>query len=161
MSAYERDAKRPNKTTLTRLQAAIAAGSASVIHTSRLLTVPGVAAAIRSGLREGRSSAEMLRLVRQMRADSSQLESAADHAAFFAAPTTTGDRRWDLLVAGVVESMFLEDGGTPPTWVGKGTLDTFWFLTPSPGLDAYVFARSPISLQVRGIMVDPADLAAV
>jgi len=96
-----------------------------------------------------------------MRSDASHLANNVDRRAFFAAPSTTGDRRWDLLLAGVVENLFLAQDEPPPPWVNKGSLRTFWFVTPSPALDAYVFARSPLSLQVRGVMVDPADLVAV
>lgn len=161
VSAYERDAKQPNATTLERLTAAIEAGSDSPIHRRNLQTVPATAAVLRAGLRRGWSNAELLRAVRQMRSDAAHLVTDADRGAFFAPPTTTGDRRWDLLLAGVVEDLALSLGGEPPAWVRKGTLRTFWFLSPSPALDAYVFARSPLSLQVRGVMVDPADLVAV
>ncbi len=161
VSAYERDSKHPNAVTVDRLMSVIDAGGDSPVHRQRLQTVPATAAELRSGLRQGRSDAELLRVVRQMRTDSARLVTPADRAAFYARPSTTGDRRWDLVLAGVVEDLALRNAQVPPRWVDSGALRTFWFVTPSPLLDAYVFSRSPISLQVRGVMVDPADLVAV
>lgn len=161
VSAYERSTKRPNAKTATRLLAAIDAGADSPIHRQHLLTLPAAAALLRRGLAEGWSTADLVRVVRQMRTDLAVVHTEADRAAFLAEPSTTGDRRWDLMLAGVVEDAALRADFAVPEWTRKGSLTSFWFVSPSPGLDAYVFARSPLSLQLRGVLVDPADLEAV
>ena len=161
MSAYERGAKLPQASTLERLDAVIAAGEHSPIHERSLLTVAATAAALRVGLRAGWSTADLLRLVREMRSNAKFVETPVDRAAFFAAPSTTGDQRWDAMLAGSVEDLALRSGFDPPTWCAGHALPTFWFVGSTPGLHAYAFARSPFPLQVRGVMVDPADLEAV
>lgn len=161
VSAYERDAKRPNARTASRLADVIDAGRESPVHRQQLLTVPAAAALLRRGLRAGWTNAELLRVVRQLRSDAATISSEVDRRAFYAAPSTTGDRRWDLLLAGVVEDHALRQDLDVPTWARNGRLPTFWFVGSTRGLDAYAFARSPISLQARGILLDPADLEAV
>ncbi|MGH3494521.1 MAG: hypothetical protein ACRDQ1_14980, partial [Sciscionella sp.] len=87
--------------------------------------------------------------------------SVADRVAFYAEPSTTGDPRWDAMLAGAVDDLAIRDGVPAPAWSQGKALDRFWFVTDEPALRAYVFAYSPIALQVRGVMVDPADLEAV
>lgn len=161
VSAYERGEKVPNERTVERLLAVIDAGADSLIHRHRLLTVPAAAAAIRRGLRQGWSTADLLRVVRELRSNAGEVRTAMDRAAFFARPSTTGDARWDAMLAASVEDLALRDGLEAPPWTRGHALPTFWFVGSSPGLRAYAFARSPLSMQVRGVIVDPADLEAV
>jgi transcriptional regulator with XRE-family HTH domain len=161
VSAYERGTKTPQPQTLARLLVVIRARSSSVVHRRELLTVPAAAAEIRRGLRAGWSTADLLRLVREMLAQSTAVASAEDRAAYFAQPSTTGDPRWDAMLAAAVEYQFLACGDQAPGWTAGHALPTFWFVGSSPGLQAFAFARTPMSMQVRGIMVDPADLQAV
>ena len=44
---------------------------------------------------------------------------------------------------------------------GKGDATAVMVVNSSRGLDAYAFAHSPLSLHVRGVLLDPADLEAV
>jgi transcriptional regulator with XRE-family HTH domain len=161
VSAYERGTRLPHTSTLRRLLAVIDAGGDSPVHTRRLLTVPAAAAALRAGLRAGWPTSDLLRIVRELLSNWRSLTDAADRAAFLVEPTTTGDPRWDALLAAAVENLALTEHFAPPAWTAGHALDTFWFVGESPGLQAYAFARTPISMQVRGVMVDPADLVAV
>lgn len=151
----------PTVRTLDRIAATVNAGADSPVHRHRLLTVPATAAGLRRGLRERWSTADLLRLVREMRSNADELRTAEDRAAFFASPSTTGDARWDAMLAGCVEDLALRMGLEVPAWTRGHALPTFWFVGSSAALRAYAFARSPMSLQVRGVMVDPADLEAV
>ena len=161
VSAYERGTKVPRAVTLDRMLAVIAAGSRSPIHERNLLTVAATAAALRSGLRAGWSTADLLRLVREMRSNAKFVVTPLDRVAFFGEPSTTGDQRWDAMLAGSVEDLALRSGFDPPGWCAGHALPSFWFVGSTPSLHAYAFARSPFPLQVRGVMVDPADLEAV
>lgn len=161
VAAYERGAKRPSPRTLRRLLCAVAAGSDSLVHRRSLLTVPAAAAALRKGLRERWPTSDLLRLVREMRSNARYATSDTDSAAFFAEPSTTGDPRWDALLAGSTEDFAMRAGFPVPAWANGHALPTFWFVGSSPNLQAYAFARSPMSMQVRGIMIDPADLESV
>lgn len=161
ISAYEHGTKRPRRSTLDRLQAAIAAGSNSVVHRRSLLTVAAAAAEIRRGLRSGWPTADLLRLVRELLTSAAFVVRPVDVAAYFAQPSTTGDPRWDALLAAAVEDYFVTRNEPAPAWTAGHALPTFWFVGSSPGLQAFAFAHTPMSMQVRGIMVDPADLVAV
>ena len=161
VAAYERGAKLPNRRTLDRLIAVVKVGAGSAIHSMNLLTVPATAAALRIGLRDGWTTAELLRLVREMISNAQFVESAAERAAFFAEPSTTGDPRWDALLAGAVEDMAMRSDLSVPDWTRGKALPEFWFVSDRPALRAYAFAHSPFSLQVRGVMIDPTDLESV
>jgi transcriptional regulator with XRE-family HTH domain len=161
LSAYERGAKRPNAATLRRLSAIIDAGAGSTIHQNALLTVPAAAAALRHGIKAGWDTADLLRIVREMIAHAKFAVTPTDEAAFLAAPSTTGDQRWDALLAGAVEDLALRDGRDVPEWTKGHALPTFWFVGSLREMDAYSFGYSPFPLQVRGVMIDPADLASV
>ena len=161
VAAYERGAKRPHPETLARLAVAVDAGADSPIHRQTLLTFPAAAAALRHGLREAWPMSDLLRVVRELRSHAQHLVTDVDRAAYFARPTTTGDARWDAMLAGCCEDLCLNQGLAVPAWSAGHALPTFWFVGSSPSLRAYAFAHTPLSLQVRGVMVDPADLVAV
>jgi transcriptional regulator with XRE-family HTH domain len=161
LSAYERGAKVPNRRTLSRILASVSAGSESPIHTRRLLTLPATASSLRKGLREGWTTADLLRLIREMRSNAKFVTSRADHEAFYAEPSTTGDKRWDAMLAGNVEELTMRDGYPAPEWTRGGSLPEFWFVGTTASLRAYAFSHSPFPLQIRGVMVDPADLESI
>jgi transcriptional regulator with XRE-family HTH domain len=163
LSAYEHGHKRPNAATLARINAAIEAGAASPIHRAALLTVPACAAAIRTDVRSGRAStADTLRYVREMINNAVfVVDNELDRAAFFAEPSTTGDRRWDALLAGVVDRLAQQHGFDRPEWTTRRYVVPFWFVGTTPALHAYAFAHSPVALANRGVFIDPADLESV
>lgn len=161
VAAYERDAKTPNDATRNRIMLAIDAGRTSPVHVNGLLTVPATAGAIRKALRAGWSVGDVLRLVRESRSNAKWVAQPKDAAAFFAAPSTTGDRRWDALLAGSTEQLFLRRAWQPPRWTVGVALPAFWFVSANRDFDAYALGHSPASLKVRGVMIDPADLESV
>ncbi|GAC1604040.1 MAG: hypothetical protein NVS3B21_33010 [Acidimicrobiales bacterium] len=160
VAAYERGDKEPAPPTAERLRLAIAAGADSSIHKNRLLTVPATAAALRRGLKAGWTRAELLRLVRECLSNTEWLATGADRAAFFSAPSTCGDRRWDALLAGAIEDHFVSAGAQAPRWTRGHALRQFWCVC-SPAFESYALANSPPSMKLRGVMMDPADLFSV
>ncbi|MEO6988891.1 MAG: helix-turn-helix transcriptional regulator [Aquihabitans sp.] len=161
VSAYERGAKRASDATRARLWAAVQAGSDSPIHRNHLVTVPAAAAAIRSGLRRGWSTADLLRVVRELRSNASHLGNDADRAAFYAQPSTTGDRRWDALLASVTEMDAPRDRREVPAWARGHELPHLWFVGSSPSLHPHALVHTPSALAVRGIVLDGASLESV
>jgi transcriptional regulator with XRE-family HTH domain len=161
VAAYERGDKTPNAATLTRLLAAVDLGARSPIFVNRLLTVPAAAAAIRKGLRAGWPTRDLLRIVRETRANARWAARGPELAVFLATPSTTGDQRWDALLAGSTEDLALRTTIAPPKWTRGHALPTFWFVGENRFFDAYAFAHSPASLKVRGVMLDPSDLESV
>lgn len=161
VAAYERGVKNPEPLTLARLYALIAVGSNSPIFVHNLLTVPAASAVLRSGLRHGWGSADLLRVVRECLSNAKWAVSQADHAAFMFAPSTTGDRRWDALLAGAIEHHCLKAGVDVPAWTRGKTAGGFWFVGSNKNLHAYALANSPTPLRVRGVLLDPDDLVSV
>lgn len=161
VSAYERGTKRPNTATRARITAAVRAGSESAVHARNLVTIPAAAAAIRSGLRRGATTSELLRVVRESRSNAKFVVSVADRDAFYAPPSTTGDRRWDAMLAGVTEMDALRTGHPVPRWARGHALPHLWFVGSSPSLDAYAMAHTPPPLALRGVVIDEASLESV
>lgn len=75
-------------------------------------------------------------------------------------PRSTGDRRLDALIAGLVEYLCRRHGEATPSWVGDPwyTLDQFWFVSGIQALEASVIRSGPIVLKRRGVFLDPASL---
>lgn len=161
VSAYERGAKQPNPATMTRLTAVIRCGTDSPIHRHRLVTAPAAAAGLRRGLRAGWTTADLLRVVREMRSNAAHLGGVDDHRAFYVAPSTTGDPRWDAMLAGLTEMAALEAGTDVPDWSRRRFLPHLWFVGSLRGFDAYSLAHTPAPLAVRGVVIDRAELESV
>lgn len=161
LSAYETGAKRPQPDTVDRVMAMIGVGPHSAIHRQTMHTFPALAALIRAGLKKEWTTADCLRVIRSAIASTKWLATANEWDAFLAKPSTTGDQRWDTMLAGVAELLADQEGHTAPAWVDRSGLPCFWWPGDGDALRAYVFARSPFPLRRRGIMLDPADLDAV
>lgn len=161
VSAYERGTKKPSDATLRRLSGAISIGADSPIHVNRLMTVPAAASAIRAGLRDGWSAGDLLRLVRELRSNSKFIRDDSEWNVFYAQPSTTGDRRWDAMLAGVTEMDALRSGRDVPSWARGHSLPHLWFVGSNPGMHAYSLAHTPASLAFRGVVVDGASLESV
>lgn len=120
-----------------------------------------MAAAVRKGLRQSWKTSDLLRIVRESRSNVKFAGEPTDLALFIARPSTTGDQRWDALIAGSTEDMALALNRPAPTWTVGHALRTFWFVGSNPAFHAYALAHSPGSLKVRGVIIDPADLESV
>ena len=136
-------------------------GAASPVFVNRLLTVPAAAAAVRKGLRAGWPTRDLLRIIRESRNNATWLTTPGGVAVFFAVPSTTGDPRWDALLAGSTEDLALRRRQQVPVWTKGHALSSFWFVGSNRHFDAYAVAHSPPSLKVRGVMLDPSDLESV
>jgi transcriptional regulator with XRE-family HTH domain len=161
VAAYERGDKAPATVTSERLLRLLRAGARSPIFVNQLMTVPAAAAALRRGIKQGWPTVDLLRVVRECLSGSRWATTATDRSAFFSPPSTTGDRRWDALLAGAVEDLFVRSGQLAPPWTKGRALGSFWFVSDNRAFDAYALARSPLSLKIRGVMMDPSDLVSV
>ncbi|MDA8101846.1 MAG: helix-turn-helix transcriptional regulator [Nitrospiraceae bacterium] len=162
VAAYERGAKQPSPTVVERLVAAVAAGKESPVHVYGLVTVPSAAAGIRAGIREGWPVEDLFRIVIECLNNAASLETEADRAIFFARPSTTGDPRWDSLLAGVVENQFRGAGQEPPAWTAEvAALDAVWYVAGIPGMYDRALESTPPELKARGIVLDGRSLESV
>jgi hypothetical protein len=78
-------------------------------------------------------------------------------------PGSTGDRRWDALVGGVVEMLATEADESVPAWAsGPGrVLDEIWFYTTLTSLRPHVFVNTPAALAARGVYVSADSFVSV
>jgi len=78
-------------------------------------------------------------------------------------PPSTGDQRWDAMLAGVVEHLCFHDGIPTPAWTMHPDrfLDRWWFVTPYPSLHASAFVETPPALANRGVFVHASSLESV
>jgi len=161
IAAYERGVKVPGAATLQRVLDAIDAGSESPLYVNGLVTTPQAAAAIRFGLRHAWTPTELLRVVREQRSNAKWVSRPIDQAVFFARPATTGDQRWDALLAGSTEEMAARANAPLPDWIKSVRLEDTWYVTDDPAFNDYLLAHSPQPFRCRGVMIDPDALESV
>jgi transcriptional regulator with XRE-family HTH domain len=161
VAAYERGDKVPGSPTLQRILDAIDAGGGSAIYVNGLVTVPQASAAIRFGIRHGWTHRELLRIVREQRSNAKWVARPLDQKVFFARPSTTGDRRWDALLAGSAEEMAARGKFPLPDWSEDVRLKDEWFVADDPAFNDYLRAHSPEPFRSRGVMIDPDALESV
>jgi transcriptional regulator with XRE-family HTH domain len=131
-------------------------------------SLDATAVAVRRSLSSGDPN-DALRLLIQFLDDAGHADAAAVHRSMRVEPETTGDRRWDALLAGIAEYASRRAGIPVPGWAtAPGRfLGQFWFVIedllgrPAPGLAAMSFADSPPELANRGVFLDRASLESV
>lgn len=177
IAAYESGRRQPTLPTLYRLLAA--AGYEPRIRLEQRhppetgnrerrwipLTAARAAAGIRSAVRRGDPS-EALRWVAQLVADIERAPAVRRAALIRRVPPSTGDRRWDAMLAGAVEYVCHRFRLGVPQWSADPDrfLDRAWFVIetilgrPSPGLAVSAFSASPASLANRGVFVHSSSL---
>lgn len=114
---------------------------------------------IRSDLETDTDTSTTLRLVRQfimdMR-DPDHFETVVDDE-----PPSTGDERWDAMIAGVVEYLAFDHGRKVPAWTVREPLERWWFVTSVPELEPTAFVETPPALAHRGVFIRRASLVNV
>lgn len=120
-----------------------------------MVDVVGLVDLLRSDLRSGASKGEMLRAVRQFVKNVDRLGPAG---MIERDPGSTGDPRWDALVAGVVEHVAFAHGASVPEWARAVPLEQWWFVTDSPRLHATAFVNTPPALARRNVYLTRASL---
>lgn len=139
-------------------------GFTSDYDTNPYFTLRSLAEVLAQDLREERPDlSACIRLVAQAISDFRRLRYARDRRTFLRQPPTTGDGRWDALVAAVAAREARLSGMDVPVWSEKAEffLDQAWFVTQSPGLRALAFVESPADFALRNVYLDPAELESV
>ncbi len=116
-----------------------------------------------AGLLSGGSDKEAFRLVADLANRLDRLSPATFTALTRADPGSTGDRRFDALVAGVVERAAHRIGARVPTWTAAPTkfLRAWWFVSPYRTLHASALVESPPELANRGVFLHESSLSRV
>lgn len=122
--------------------------------------------ALRSWVDAGATEAETLRLIIQASDDFRRLTTSEERVAFLSEPGSTGDPRYDALLAGLAVHLAATSGmTTTPAWTREPSryLTRFWWfgLSDDSGLQAYWYQRTPACLRARGIMFNVDELASV
>jgi hypothetical protein len=70
-------------------------------------------------------------------------------------PPSTGDARYDALLAAIAEYLCAREGVLAPTWVESPSrfLDQWWFVSGIRSLHADAIVHSPISFARRGVFI--------
>lgn len=124
------------------------------------LTAADVADAVRDEL--GRGDTDFaLRLLGRALDEFARLEDESDRAAFLAEPPSTGDHRWDTLIAVCVARACRRAGLRPPEWTRVAPLTSWWFPVYDPVLTARTMQRTPVDLAATGIWLDERALVVV
>ncbi len=78
-------------------------------------------------------------------------------------PGTTGDRRWDALLAAVVEDECARNGCSSPRWTNetKRFIKPFWYLSEVPALHDWEAANSPAAFVRHGVLAAEEELESV
>jgi hypothetical protein len=74
-------------------------------------------------------------------------------------PATTGDERWDVLLAAVAEHLASSDGALEPSWAEDRSLAQWWFPDDTPFARADALVRAPAAFRRRGVFIAEHDLA--
>jgi hypothetical protein len=85
---------------------------------------------------------------------------SARTGALAADPPSTGDPRWDAMLAAVAEHLAFHANLITPYWVDdpRRFLTAFWFPVDLPSVRATALVTSPASLARRGVFIDRRDL---
>jgi hypothetical protein len=128
------------------------------------MTLGSLADVVRAELRTTRPDQNfLLRMVAQAISDYRVLTTGNDWDRFLARPTTTGDRRWDAMLAAVAEHEARRSMHPIPDWVYDNSyvLSPWWFLSPTETLRAYSLQHSAPEFAIRNIFIDAASLESV
>ncbi len=117
------------------------------------LTASDTAEAIREELARGDGDFA-LRLVGRALSDLQALTDPDDLALFLAEPPSTGDHRWDTLLAATVGRQCRASGITAPAWTRPEPLATWWFPVFDKVLAARTMQRTPADLASLGIWLE-------
>jgi hypothetical protein len=80
-----------------------------------------------------------------------------------AEPSPTGDRRWDVFLAGLAEWLTVRAGMPAPAWARQSDryLHRGWWISPMKSMEAWEYAGGPASFRNRGVYLHRESLVNV
>lgn len=102
-----------------------------------------------------------LRLLGRALSELRELSAPDDIALFLAEPASTGDDRWDTLIAASIGRECRKLGIPGPRWTNPPPLPSWWFPVFHPLLTARTFQRTTVDLASRGIWLDDNALTVI
>ncbi len=161
VAAYESGARQPSMATLNRVVLAAGFSVSWALADARSPVSDAVEAVARA--LHAREEAEALRLIAELSTRLTAMSGADVAVAVKDDPGSTGDQRWDALVAGLVERAAHAGGIRTPVWTAAPSrfLERWWFVTPYQSLHASALVDTPPELANRGVFVHEASLQSV
>lgn len=133
--------------------------------TSSAGLVSSLAERIRARLvREAESPTTTFREVIQFIDDAADVDGVELRRALKREPLSTGDRRWDAVVASAVDWVSSVGGITPPRWTSAARWrlpKPGWVLSPHERLHGLIRDETPEEFARHGVYVDQASLVSV
>ncbi len=129
-------------------------------------SLPGYAVTLKRSLSAGDNDS-VIRVLRQAARDFRSLTSELDREFFLQEPSTTGDARFDALLAGLAVQLCREAHlDSCPAWVfqERRYLPRLWWFGLAgqiPALRAQAFQNTPSGLKARGVVLDQRILDSV
>ena len=167
VSAYEQGALLPGTDVAGRIRALANLATDSAYPRTSIGTLPAHAACLRKDLKAGRGPEVLIRRIIQASDDFASLTDTADRNLFLTRPATTGDRRYDALLAGLAVHLCRQAGlERTPDWTREPDryLSRIWWFGAAediPALRARVLQESPSSMRARGVMFSARELESV
>jgi hypothetical protein len=75
-----------------------------------------------------------------------------------AAPPSTQDRRWDVLLAALAEHLAAREGRAAPAWADGKILEQFWFPFNTDAARVDAFVHAPAAFRSRGVVLAAREL---
>ncbi len=140
------------------------AARSSAIDSPRLPTIADIAPEIcRCLIEDPPDRHEALRWVAQFLADFERAPEAQRLGMVIDEPVTTGDQRWDAMLAATAEHLCFHHGLSVPRWSRSPGrfLDEWWFVSPYRSLHASAFVATPAAFANRGVFLHASSLKSV
>lgn len=150
----EKGEMQPTVDTLERI--AEAAGTRVHLDTrvDYAASLVGLARSAQDAIRADRPD-DVVRMAAEFRTRFFDQDPVTQRRMIAAEPPPTGDARWDAFLGGLAEWLAVQVGLDTPSWTSKAArfLDRGWWTSSIKGLEAWVYAGTPVSFQTRGVYV--------
>jgi len=162
IAAYETGAKHPTTSTLDRIvRAAGVELSWAVVRRVpyRPMTLVDLAASLSKAENDQDRRLLTLEFLQEFEAEPPHRQAVL----ISEQPASTGDDRWDALVAGFAEHLAFRHDLDYPQWAEDPGrfLDRWWFPIDTPEARAGAFVHAPAALARRGVFIERRDLVRV
>lgn len=157
ISAYESGGLLPGKVLQNRIRTFERLELDSQFSKGLLETLASYATQIKAALQTGEKD-RVIRLIIQISDDFHRLESETDIDFYLSEPSTTGDQKYDALLAGLAVHLARQaHSKETPGWTTrtKNYLPSFWYFGPSaqvPKMRAMAFRDAIPSMRARGVI---------
>jgi transcriptional regulator with XRE-family HTH domain len=158
VSAYEHDRREPTWSTFRHLLSA--AGSVADLRVAPMPRAAFPLSELTDSICAASDPTRRRRLVLDFITRYNATDLIARRALVLDPPASTGDQRWDALLAAIAEHVAFEDAFDAPTWCAtpERFLDAAWFWVDLPSVRRRALISAPTAFRRRNVWVDRSDL---